>query len=310
LTACHDGTIMNASGVVEPMEEAMSPRKYLWLPLILVFVAPCLPAVAEDETPTPSPPAQEKIVVTNTVKPREVRDYSVKAVMKGKAISSGSKEPIDLDTSTTLKIRHQYQRRGEDGLLPVDISFMQGTATSGSQVDERGETQAATMELTSVLYPKLTVLLDRDWQINDVYGMTPERLADQLPGIGYSNLIILFYIQGPSEPRAVGDRWESTVNVRGYGETYKFTNTLKSVELVDGVKAAIFRQEIARVSKQNSSDARATMKATVESAFALADGKLLKSHVDCEVITLPARDAKDRALALATVTIDVSLLKG
>lgn len=282
----------------------MRLRCITWLLVAAILAGLILPVIAED-APTPS---AEKVAVKTSVQPREVRDYSVRATLKGKAIPSGSTEAIDLDTTTTLKIRHQYQRRGEDGLLPLEISLLGGEAVVKNASVEPGENPETKIEITPALYPKLTVLLDRSWRIADVFGMPESRLADQLPGINYSNMIMLFYVPGPSEPRAVGDKWNSVVKIPSYGETYNFANTLKSVETVDGVKAAIIRQEITRERKADSPNTP-TMKATVESAFSLADGKLLRSHVDCEVVTPSEKGAERSLAARATVTVDIALLR-
>ncbi|MCL5103785.1 MAG: hypothetical protein M1133_06680, partial [Armatimonadetes bacterium] len=102
------------------------------------------------------------------------------------------------------------------------------------------------------------------------------------------------------------------------GETYNFSNMIKSIDTVDGVKVATINQEITRAPKNG--ETKPTLRATVESAFALDTGKLMKSHVDCGVAFGPqqiaAPDAKnrepskqDQSKASANIKMDIVLAK-
>ena len=262
------------------------------------------PALAANEA-QPASPEPEKIAVTMSVRPQETREYKVDAVVKGKIVVPDSPELRDVDAAFSLKIRHQYGRRENDGLLPLDISLLEGQFTAQDQK----------IEITPSLYPKLTVLIDREWRINDIFGLPSAEISQTLPGINYGNHIILFFPLGLAQPRAPGETWEWTVNIPNYGESYKFANTLKGVEDVNGVKAAVLRQEITRLPKEDVQTAAASMKATAESAFSLSEGKLLKSHVECEVSFPTSKsDAKttskqDLPSPRANIKIDISLVK-
>ena len=253
----------------------------------------------------------DKLTITTSVKPREVRDYRIDAVVKGKALVPEIAEPVDLDAAFALKVRHQYSRREGDGLLPLDISLLEGQVTL-NQVQGQGQK----LHITPSLYPKLTVLIDRDWRITDILGMSSSRIAQTIPGISYGNHIMLFYLQGGDQPRAPGDKWEWSVKIPSLGETYNFASTLVSEQVVDGVRAAVVRQEIVRPAKDDPQGQSSAMKATAESAFAIDDGRLLKSHVECEV-TFGRKSAseskptsrQDNAALRANIKVDISLAK-
>lgn len=231
-----------------------------------------------------------QVVVNTSVQPHEVRDYKVTAVVKGKLpLESG--QPTDIDAVFSYKIRHRYSRREGDGLLPLEISLLQGEVTAQEQK----------LALSPDLYPKLTLLIDKSWKITDIFGLPDPQLMRMLPGINYSNLIILFYLPGGNVPRPVGSVWEAMVTLPSLGHTYKFVNTLKDVQTVGNVKAAVVKQEITRVPSADES-APITMKASAESVFSLADGKLLKSHVECEVA-----GKQGTTQSAANIKIDVEL---
>lgn len=232
----------------------------------------------------------DQVVVNTSVQPHEVRDYKVTAVVKGKLpLESGS--PTDIDATFSYKIRHRYLRREGDGLLPLEISLLQGEVIAQEQK----------LSLAPDLYPKLTLLIDKDWKITDIFGLPDPQLMRMLPGINYSNLIILFYLSGGNVPRSIGSVWEAMVMLPSLGHTYKFVNTLKDVQTIGNIKAAMVKQEITRVPSADES-APMSMKASAESVFSLAEGKLLKSHVECEVA-----GKQDATQFAANIKIDVEL---
>ncbi len=234
--------------------------------------------------------AADQVVVNTSAQPYEVRDYKVTAVVKGKLpLESGL--PTDIDATFSYKIRHRYLRREGDGLLPLEISLLQGEVSAQEQK----------LALSPDLYPKLTLLIDKNWKITDIFGLPDTQLIRMLPGINYSNLIILFYLSGGNVPRSVGSVWEAMVTLPSLGHTYKFVNTLKGVQSIGNTKAAVIKQEIIRVPSADES-APTAMKASGESVLSLAEGKLLKSHLECEVV-----GKQNEAQFAANIKIEVEL---
>ncbi len=262
----------------------------------------CL-APASSET---TAPGSAKVSIKFAFVPREVRDYKIDAVITGRVYESASElgKPVDFKAAFNLVVRHRYGRREADGLLPVEISLLKGNASA----------DGSTLELAPMLYPRLTVLIDREWQITDIFGMPKERMMETLPGINYANHIILFYIPGADEQRSPGEKWSYTLKIPGLSESYEFTNHVLREEIVDGIRAVVIRQEIARKLYSIQEDARkANFKGVAESAFAVNNGRLLKSHVECEIsvhsansATLSKNTQTSPALSQATVKIDIS----
>lgn len=260
------------------------------------------PAPVSSETTLDS----AKVFVKFAFIPREVRDYKIDAVITSRVSGSDSEpdKPTDLKASFHLVVRHRYGRREADGLLPVEISLLKGNASA----------DGSTLELAPSLYPRLTVLIDREWQITDIFGMPKERMAETLPGINYANHIILFYLPGAGEARSPGEKWSYTLKIPALSESYEFTNQVLREEIIDGIRAVVIRQEIARKSYPVQEDARkANFKGVAESAFAVNNGRLLKSHVECEISVLAADSASESkkthansALSQAAVKIDIS----
>lgn len=255
--------------------------------------------VTRPETPTvPSVDEVQMVTVKNTVAPREVREYNVSAVVTGRMLEPGTNQPMDLDTSFAYKIRHRYLVRDTDGLLPLEISVIQGEITSKGQK----------LTIAPSIYPKLTALLDRSWRVDSIFGISRERLTRSSPGINYGNMIILFYLAGGDEPHTVGSKWNSKIKLPGYGETYDVTTTLTAVEKIGDAKVATVRQEMAWNVVGLDDKTIATATATVDSSFALENGRLMKSHVECCVVSKAANDAKeDAGKNTANIRIDISL---
>ncbi|MCX8052291.1 MAG: hypothetical protein N3B12_00645 [Armatimonadetes bacterium] len=268
---------------------------------LTLLVLASLPSRAEET-------AQSPVVVKIVVAPAEVRDYRIDAVIAGKAPSPGSEELIDLDAAFRLKVRHRYSRREGDGLLPLEISLLDGQMTV--QVEANGKKIPQDLQITPSIYPKLTVLLDRNWRIDEVFGLTTDRIAQSFPGISYGNHVILFFPQGLDQPRVPGDKWEWTLRIPTLGETYEVKAKLVGEQVIDGIRTAVVREEITRPTKENTQGIITSMKATAESTFAIDTGKLVKSHVDCEVTFRKKNDAqKAQPTSRANIKLDISLEK-
>jgi hypothetical protein len=132
-----------------------------------------------------------------------------------------------------------------------------------------------------------------------------------LPGINYNNMLMLFYLPGPTQARALGETWDFKVMFPVLNEAYSFKNTLKSLETVNGAKAAMVKQEINRVPMPASTDPIPQLKATAQSAFLQSNGKLLKSHIDCEVVLVAASAGDGSSKSnRASIKMDISLIRG
>jgi len=247
-----------------------------------------------------------KVSVTNVATNREVRNYRVDISIKGTIPNPDTKQSMDVDTSMTFKIRHTYLKREGDGLLPMEINVVEGAVILGGQK----------ITITPSLYPKLTALLDKNFRIDDVFGYG-DSTPNALPGINYGNMIMLFYVTGPSTPRAVGDTWDTKIVLPALKEAYAVKNTLKSVSKPEIAPATVtVNQEITRVSMPNSTTPPPSMKATAQSTFTQDTGKLTNSHVECEV-TMPRppdapkdpKSKQDNQPYGANIRMDISVVK-
>jgi len=263
------------------------------------------PALGDADVGSPAPPA-EKTAIKFTIAQNETRDYAVDVSLG----SASDAKPPSPSVAFHYKIRHTYLGKSGDDLLPMEVSLLSGKVT----------TQGQDLEITPNIYPKLTILLDGKLRIVDVYGISSSLLSETQPGINYTNAIILFYLQGADQSRAIGEKWQFKVSIPSIGESYDFNNTLKAVQTVDGVKAATIQQEITRAAKKKDGSLQPRMRATAESAFAIDTGKLLKSHVECDVallagIPVPESESgkskakQDLAPSTAKMKIDIALVK-
>lgn len=275
--------------------------RLLFLSIIVVLTAVIsIPALSAEST-TDNLSSKEQYLIKTSARPNETRDYNITVNIKGKipSLDSGSL-PTDVNSNFTLKARHKYATRDTDKLMALDITLLSG------QLDAEGET----IPLTSNLYPKLTALLDSNWNITDIFGIAGTRYASGLPGINFSNMIVLYYSLGQAVPHSVGDKWTSKVTIPSCDETYNFSNTLKSIDTVNGIKAATVQQEITWAPKKRTDIPDCTTKATVLSTFALDTGKLLKTHIECQVTFLSKKqnsNQQEQAPLQANTKIDISL---
>lgn len=246
---------------------------YRWLCVsltILAIIASAASVGAEEPTPPSDTNAKTYTIVTSAAA-SEVRDYSIDFKLAGNQANAAIPS-----ATVSLKIRHLYSRRVGDDLLPMEISLQQGTIL----------TQQQALDITPSLYPRLSVLIDNRWRVADVLGAAGSRFAQGTPGLNYGNLIIVFYLVDGDKPRAVGDTWNTSIKLPSIGQEFSIVNTLRGVETVNGVEAARVSQKITLVPK-TSANPGSKMTAEAESLFALKNGKLLKSHVECLVEAPP-----------------------
>lgn len=286
---------------------ARTPRRSQVVMLLSRMIMPltvcllvALGALSFAQEQPPADSSSDKITVPLTAAPRETRSYKVNVDVKGKLLVEDSDQPVDLDALYALKIAHKYGRREPDGFLPLEISVIEADLTANGQK----------LSVTPTAFPKLTLLLGRDWQTREFFGIAGTRYAVRTPGINYANLFILFYPYGADKPRAIGETWQEKVKLAGLDETYQIALTLKSVEKIDGVEAAVVREEITWLPAEPAGSVVTTTRAAAESFFALANGKLLKSHAECEV-RFAKKDAggQEQAASRANIKVDIALAK-
>lgn len=229
-------------------------------------------AIGQDAAPA-AELTKESVTIKKRAAAREVRNYAVNFAVTEPA-PAGVKDAQSLDARFSFKIRHSYGRREGDDMLPLEITLVSGEIVANGQK----------LEVTPGIYPKVTALMDREWKLSDLFGVASSRRTHGVPGLNYGNLIVLFDWQGGSEGRTIGEKWSTRLRLPSAEETYFFANTLKSVETIDGVRAAVVRQEITRSSNDPGAVPDPGMKAVAESAFSLENGRLLRSRVDCEVV--------------------------
>ena len=262
----------------------------------VVAGASILRTAAGDDAGVPPASSAQEITIKTCAAPNEKRDYNVDEVITGKMPVVDEPKPVDVDATLAVKIRHSYSPMGADNVQAMDMSLVEGHLT----------VQGQKLDVTPSLYPTLTILFDKDGRVTQVFGLPGSRPASSAPGISYSNMIMLFQWPGGSQARAVGQKWQSQVKAPGLDGTYDFANTLKRVDDIDGEKVAVVDQEISWDPKTSAGAARAT----TESSFAISDGKLVKSHVDC-VVTFGKKSGggQEETPPRANIKIDISLAK-
>ncbi len=260
----------------------------------LVVSAICALCTGSSGAELPVPEAAPRtLTVVTSVAPNEVRDYKADFQVSGKNAVSGS-----LSASVSYRLRHLYLRHAADEPLPLEITLQQGKITTQGQI----------LDVTPSLYPKLTVLIDSDWRITDILGAAGSRFAQGLPGINYGNLIMLFYLVDGDKPHAVGDSWQTKIALPSLGQEYRVVNTLKGIETVNGIEAA-------KVAQRITGTPESSMTCTVESLFSMKNGKLLRSHSNCEVDLPPDSlaplppDTKERGTERVVVGIDIAVVQ-
>jgi len=270
------------------------------LTLVFIVIMAALPATAEEQAKPVV--TEQKVAVHTDVQPKEARDYKIDVNIKGRMPVIDSPEPVSLDAIYSLKIRHTYGKREDDGLMPLEIAVTNMETT----VDGQKLTVAPS-------FPKLTLLIDRQWKVENLFGTAGTRYADPVPGINYVNLITLFYLPDGDKPHAIGESWKTRIKLPGLADVYNFTSTIKSTGELDGVKTATVHQDIVWDPQKLEGDVTAATKAAVDSVFALDTGKLLKSHADCQIVftssankTNSQQESKPQQ---ANIQVDISLPK-
>ncbi|MHB9036033.1 MAG: hypothetical protein ACYC64_05155 [Armatimonadota bacterium] len=243
--------------------------------LVAGFHLPVSASETNGEIVTP-----QQIVVKTTVPDKTLRRYDVVINVKGAQSS---------DTSLSMKIQHKYLERTSEGLLPVEITLDGGALCSGDQK----------LAIGSGVYPKLTVLLDSYFRIKDVLGTASLREQAHAPGINYGNMIILFYLPDGDKQHSIGDTWKSKASLPNMSESFEIVSTLKGIETLDGANVALVDQIISREDDPLS-------KVSVESRFAVDDGRLLKSRASFSV---PASSDKTGSQPKVAVVTDIAIAK-
>lgn len=276
--------------------------KTLRVAFLLIPVAMLLAAAwAWAEEPAAQPaPAVEKASVSVSISPNEVRNYKVAVHMTGRMPGEDSAKPVDVDADYSMKLEHKYGRRENDGLLPLEISATQAEATVA------GEKLA--LPLTD--FPKLTLLIDRSWKVANLFGLAGTRYAGQVPGLNYSNLVMLFFVPDGATPHAIGESWTSKIKLPGISDECSVTTTLKSLGEKDGTKTVTVAQEYVWPQQTLANGNLVNSRATVQSVLALDTGKLLTSHAECSMNFATSASAKqDTSQYHANNKIDISLEK-
>jgi hypothetical protein len=251
------------------------------------------------DEPAPKDQPAEKITMPTVVQPNELRSYKVSVAIKG-CVGMMDSNPLLVDAVNTMRVQHQYGKREGDGLLMLDISALD------VQVTINGEKVPTSADQ----YPKLTLLLDKSWKVNKIFGIDNTSDDGQVPGLGYANLILLFSIPDVDKPHAIGESWTSKVKLPGKPDEVTIKSTIKSVAETGGVKTVTMHQDYAWGEQKLDAGRSVKSVAAVDSTFDLASGKLLKSHAECQLsFSEPTQAKPENRQYKATSKIDMSLEK-
>lgn len=238
-----------------------------------------------------------RISVPTIVRPNELRTYNLSVGIKGCVAIIDSK-PLLVDAVNTMKLLHQYGARAGDGLLQLDISARNVQATIN------GEKAPAVTEQ----FPKLTLLLDKNWKLNRLFGADGTRYAGQVPGLNYANLIMLFIVPDLDKEHAIGEKWTSKVKNPGKTDEITISSTIKSRD--EAAKTVALRQEYSWSEMKLDEERSVKCSATVDSTFDSTSGKLLKSHAECRLpFSEPSQAKPENRQYVAVSTIDIVLEK-
>lgn len=248
----------------------MTHYKYVFAALAAIICI-CAKVYAAD--------TEQKIVVNTNATIGTTRLYDV-------ALSVKNASTGDIESTLDIKVRQKFVDRSEDGVTLMESSLDTASLRIGDQK----------LYVSPSTYTKLTVLLDRNYRISDILGSMGKDEQSTSTCINYSNLPVLFFMPDGQKEHTVGESWESVVSLPTSGESFKIINTLKGIETKDGENIAVVDQQILRADKLSSN-------ASVESRYAVGDGKLLKSQVSCSVAD--TSDPKSKK----NITIEISLSK-
>lgn len=275
--------------------------------MIVILSTLCGMAFAADK-PVASALKAGQICITSSASENETRGYMVNVTISGKMNNPYANHPMDIHSAMVFKVQNKYTKKSSKGLTPMEMTLLEGTVTMDGQK----------LTISPSIYPKLTVLLDKDFMISDIYGAGASS-PGSLPGINYNNVSMLFHPIGLNVPRAVGDTWETKILLPSLQEAYQVKSELKPMPVNDANAVAI-TQNITRVPYSDAEKTVPAMSARVQSEFSKADGKLIKATVDCTIDTLAKTQTQPQIQAVpstgqtisgsqAHVVMDISLVK-
>jgi hypothetical protein len=250
--------------------------------------------------------ASAPISVRPTSRPNENRDYRLAVATVGNMPNPDGTGLIDATHTAKLKVRLNFKPRDKDGLLPLIVSLVEGELQVGDQKMMTGPD----------FYPPITLLLDRDYRLQSVIGLTGSRFEHPKPGINYANLVMLLMLPDNLISRSVGDTWKTTFRLPGWNVHYEFENRIEAVNKMDDTECVSLTQFIsARCSSDREEKWMTT--AVVRSAFSTADGSLVKSHADCKVVfgdpvankPVKTASANPSSSACAEIKLDIVRVK-
>ena len=273
--------------------------KWIVVVLVLVMAASAVVRAGAEDASAPKDVPVERISMSTIVQPNELRGYKVSVGIQG-CIGVDEDKPLVVDALNTLRVLHKYGRREGDNLLQLEISALDVQAIINGEKSPASPDQ----------FPRLTLLLDKAWRVNRIFGIEGTRYAGQVPGLNYANLILLFFVPDADKPHAIGESWTSTLKTPGRSDGIKVTNTIKSRGETEGVKTLTVRQDY--VWNEMKLDGDRTVKATavVDSVLDAVTGKLIKSHAECQLLfSEPSQSKPENRQYKATTRIDISLEK-
>ena len=241
--------------------------------------------------------AVEAISIPVKIESKELRAYDVVVKMVGRAPGEDKEPPIDIDATYALEIQHQYGQREPDGTIPLEISASKAEATIGDQK----------LTILGTDFPKITVLFDKSYKITNVFGIPNADSANQMLGLNYSNLIVLFFVPDGSQMHKVGESWTSKVKIPGVKDEVAVVTTLNSIKDEGGIKTARIHQVWGWYAQESKDRTPVYNQFTIDSTFALNTGKLLKSHADTLIYTKdPAVFTQEQQPYKINTKIDIS----
>lgn len=286
-------------GVRSRVLEANVMRSIWVSALLALAMVVSVGTLARAEEPAPKDQPAEKITIPFVVQPNELRSYKVSVAIKG-CVGVMDSAQLLVDAVNTMKVRHKYGVREGDGLLLLDISAHDVQVTVNREIVPTSSSQ----------YPKLTLLLDNSWKVSKVFGVDGTRDTGQVPGLNYTNLILLFNVPDADKPHAIGESWISKLKLPGKPEEVTVNSTIKPIEETNGAKVVTVHQEYAWGEQKLDAGRSVKSTAVVDSTFDLATGRLLKSHAECQLpFSEPAQAKPENRQYKATSKIDVSLEK-
>lgn len=278
---------------------------------IMVAISVCLvaalaPIQARADEPTQQTGTIERITIPVKIEPGELRVYDVTVKMSGRMPAADKAQPVDFDATYAIQLQHQYGRREADGLLPLEISARKAEATIGGQK----------LSLLGASFPKLTLLLDRSYRIDSAFGLPDPKSGNNMLGLNYVNLIVLFFVPDGDQPHPIGDDstssgWASKVKMPGAKDKIDVVTSIKSVGVEKGVKTVTVHQVWGWYAQKMADGSPAYTRFTVDSTFEMETGKLLRSHAETLVYAKnPEVYAQEQQPYKVSTTVDISLVEG